>query len=133
MRAISIWISGFRSAVDNGRAHSVVVDLPRDQGGEDLGPTALELALMSLAGCIGTIFAIVAGKRKLSYESLRVELEGEKGEKTIEKIRGVLRIKTSASREEVETALKLTMEICPVGLIFEKAGIKPEIQVKLET
>jgi putative redox protein len=133
MRAISIWISGFRSAVDNGRAHSVVVDLPRDQGGEDLGPTALELALMSLAGCIGTIFAIVAGKRKLSYESLRVELEGEKGERTIEKIRGVLRIKTSASREEVETALKLTMEICPVGLIFEKAGIKPEIQVKLET
>jgi putative redox protein len=133
MRAISIWISGFRSAVDNGRAHSVVVDLPRDQGGEDLGPTALELALMSLAGCIGTIFAIVAGKRKLGYESLRVELEGEKGEKTIEKIRGVLRIKTSASREEVETALKLTMEICPVGLIFEKAGIKPEIQVKLET
>ncbi|MCC6024080.1 MAG: OsmC family protein, partial [Thaumarchaeota archaeon] len=93
----------------------------------------LELALMSLAGCIGTIFAIVAGKRKLGYESLRVELEGEKGEKTIEKIRGVLRIKTSASREEVETALKLTMEICPVGLIFEKAGIKPEIQVKLET
>ena len=30
---------------------------------------------MSLAGCIGTIFVIVAGKRKLSYESLRVELE----------------------------------------------------------
>ncbi|MCF3653897.1 MAG: OsmC family protein [Aigarchaeota archaeon] len=133
MKAVSVWISGFRSAVDNGRAHSVVVDLPRDQGGEDLGPTALELALMSLAGCIGTIFAIVAGKRKLSYQSLRVELEGEKGEKTIENIRGVLRIKTSASREEVETALKLTMEICPVGLIFEKAGIKPEIRLELET
>ena len=133
MKAVSVWISGFRSAVDNGRAHSVVVDLPRDQGGEDLGPTALELALMSLAGCIGTIFAIVAGKRKLSYQSLRVELEGEKGEKTIENIRGVLRIKTSASREEVETALKLTMEICPVGLIFEKAGIKPVIRLELET
>ena len=132
MKAVSVWISGFRSVVDNGRAHSVVVDLPKNQGGEDLGPTALELALMSLAGCIGTIFAIVAGKRKLSYEGFRVELEGEKGEKTIEKIRGVLRIKTSASREEVETALKLTMEICPVGLIFEKAGIKPEIWVELE-
>ncbi|MEM2188039.1 MAG: OsmC family protein [Nitrososphaerota archaeon] len=133
MKAVSVWISGFRSVVDNGRAHSVVVDLPVNQGGEDLGPTALELALMSLAGCIGTIFAIVAGKRKLSYESLRVELEAEKGEKTIEKVRGVLRIKTAASREEVETALRLTMEICPVGLIFERAGAKPEIRVELET
>lgn len=133
MKAVSVWISGFRSVVDNGRAHSVVVDLPVNQGGEDLGPTALELALMSLAGCIGTIFAIVAGKRKLSYERLRVELEAEKGEKTIEKVRGVLRIKTAASREEVETALRLTMEICPVGLIFERAGAKPEIRVELET
>lgn len=133
MKAVSVWISGFRSVVDNGRAHSVVVDLPVNQGGEDLGPTALELALMSLAGCIGTIFAIVAGKRKLSYESLRVELEAEKGEKTIEKVRGVLRIRTAASMEEVETALRLTMEICPVGLIFERAGAKPEIRVELET
>jgi putative redox protein len=133
MKAVSVWISGVRNVVDNGRAHSVVVDLPRDQGGEDLGPTALELALMSLAGCIGTIFAIVAGKRRLSYESLRVELEGEKGEKTIEKVRGVLKIKTAARREEVETALRLTMEICPVGLIFKKAGMEPEIRVELET
>lgn len=132
MKAVSIWISGFRSVVDNGRAHSVVVDLPRNQGGEDLGPTALELAVMSLAGCLGTIFAIVARKRNLSYEGLRVELEAEKGEKTIEKVRGILKIRTAASKEEVETALKLTMEICPVGLIFERAGVKPEIRVELE-
>ncbi len=132
MKAASAWISGFRSVVDNGRTHSVVVDLPREQGGEDLGPTALELALMSLAGCVGTIFAIVARKRGLSYESLKVELEAEKGEKTIESVKGVMKVKTAASREEVETTLRLTMEICPVGLIFEKAGIKPEIKVELE-
>ena len=132
MKATSIWISKFRSVLDNGRKHSVVVDLPPENNGDDMGPTALELTLMSLAGCITTIFAVVAEKRKLKYEALRLDLEAEKGEKTIEKCKGVLTVKTDAGERDVETVLKLTMDICPVGALFEKAGVKPEIEIKIE-
>ena len=132
MKATSIWISKFRSVLDNGRKHSVVVDLPPENNGDDMGPTALELTLMSLAGCITTIFAVVAEKRKLKYEALRLDLEAEKGEKTIEKCKGVLTVKTDAGEKDVETVLKLTMDICPVGALFEKAGVKPEIEIKIE-
>ncbi|MCD6592093.1 MAG: OsmC family protein [Thaumarchaeota archaeon] len=132
MKATSIWISKYRSVLDNGRKHSVVVDLPPENNGDDMGPTALELTLMSLAGCITTIFAIVAEKRKLKYSGLRVDLEAEKGEKTIEKCKGVLTIKTDAGEEEVKNVLRLTMEICPVGALFEKAGVKPEIEIRVE-
>ncbi|HDD66595.1 MAG TPA: OsmC family peroxiredoxin [Nitrososphaeria archaeon] len=132
MKATSIWISKFRSVLDNGRKHSVVVDLPPENNGDDMGPTALELTLMSLAGCITTIFAVVAEKRKLKYEALRLDLEAEKGEKTIEKCKGVLTVKTDAGERDVEIVLKLTMDICPVGALFEKAGVKPEIEIKIE-
>jgi len=133
MKATSVWISKYRSVLDNGRTHSVVVDLPPEDNGDDKGPTALELTVMSLAGCITTIFPMVAEKRGLKYSALKVDLEAEKGEKTVEKVKGVLTIKTNASRGDVETVFRLTMGICPVGALFEKAGIKPEIEIKMES
>ncbi len=132
MKATSIWISKYRSVLDNGRGHSVVVDLPPENNGDDTGPTALEPRPMALAGCITTIFSMVAEKRRLKYSGLRVDLEAEKGEKTIEEVKGVLTIKTGASRETVETVLRLTLEICPVEIFFERAGIKPKLEVKVE-
>jgi putative redox protein len=85
MKARAVWVSGFRSVVDNGRGHSVVVDLPRQDKGEDSGPTALELAAMSYVGCVATIFKIVADKRGLKFDGLEIELDASKGEKTIER------------------------------------------------
>ncbi len=45
-------IENFRSIVVNGRKHAIVIDLPEQRGGNDMGPTALELAVMGLAGCM---------------------------------------------------------------------------------
>jgi len=131
MRARAVWIRGYRSALDNCRGHTVVVDMPQESGGEDTGPTALELAVMSLAGCVATIFKMVAERRKLDYSSLTIEIEAEKGEKTVEKCRGTLMICTKASREDVEKALELTMKACPVGIIFEKAGVDITWEIKM--
>lgn len=126
IKARSIWISGYRSVVDNLRGHSVVMDLPRDQNGEDTGATALEFAVMALAGCVTTIFKIVAEKRKLDLKAMKIELEAEKpeGAKTITKVKGNVEVTTDASQSEVETVFKLTLDICPVGIIFQNAGIK---------
>ena len=132
MKARSTWISKYRSVLDNGRGHSVVVDLPPSDGGEDTGATALELAVMALAGCVTTIFKKVAEKRKLEYAGLEVEIEAEKGEKTIERCRARLTIKTNASKEEVEKTLRLTENICPVGILFEQAGVKTEWEIQVE-
>lgn len=118
--------------MDNCRGHSVVVDLPIEQKGENSGPTPLELAVMALSGCAAIIFELVAGKQKLEFNDLIIEVEAEKGERTIEKCKGVLRICTNASKEDVERALKSTLEICPVGILFERAGVKMEWEIKVE-
>ncbi|MCS7132782.1 MAG: OsmC family protein [Aigarchaeota archaeon] len=133
MKARAVWICGYRSAVDNCRGHSVIVDLPPDYKGEDTGPTALELAVMALAGCMATIFKMVADKRKLEYSDLVLEIEAEKGEKTIEKCKGILSICTKADMSEVEKTLKSTLEVCPVGILFDRAGVKMEWEIKVES
>lgn len=131
MKVRAVWISGFRSVVDNNRGHSVVLDLPKQYKGDDSGPTALELAVMSYAGCVATIFKIVAEKRGLSFEDLEINLEAVKGDKTIERGTAKLVIKTAAKKEEVETALHLTLQTCPVGVIFDNAGIKIDWQIEV--
>jgi putative redox protein len=127
MKANALWVEGYKSIVDNGRGHSVTVDLARDQGGNDAGPTALELAVMALAGCATTIFKIIATKRRLSYESLKIELTAEKPKhaSTVTEVKGHVEITTTGTEEEVSTILKSTFSTCPVGVIFEKAGVIP--------
>jgi putative redox protein len=131
MKATSVWIDGYRSVVDNGRGHSIIVDLPADRNGANTAPTAIELAAMSLAGCVTTIFKEVAVKRKFDFKALKVELDAEKPKEasTITKLTGNVEITTSAEEQEARTVFRLTLDICPVGILFERAGIKPEWQV----
>jgi len=126
MKATSIWIDGFRSVLDNGRGHSVVVDLPAEQNGTNTGATALELSIMSLAGCITSIFRMVAEKRRFTYKAFKVELEAEKTKDsiTVTSIDGHMELVTDAEEKDAQTTLKLTLDNCPVGVLFDEAKVK---------
>jgi putative redox protein len=130
MKAVGAWKGGFRTQLEDTRGHSVVVDLPEDEEGGDLGTSALELSVLSLAGCITTIFALVAKRRRLRFEDLRVELEAARprGSPTVGSVDGVLRVVTSAPAEDVETALNITLGTCPVGVLFERAHIPVRVR-----
>jgi len=134
MRANAVWVEGYKSVLDDDRGHRVTVDLPPESGGKDAGPTGLELAIMALAGCVTTIFKLVAAKRKLTYESLKVELNAEKPKNapTVTEVKGHVEIATTGTEQEVQIALKLTFKTCPVGVIFEQAGIKVNYDLTLK-
>jgi uncharacterized OsmC-like protein len=135
MKVTSRWVNGYVSETDNGRGHQVVVDMPPAKEGTDTGPTALELSVMALAGCITTIFRTMTKKRKWEFEAMTVELDAEQtpGAPTVDRIRGRFTIRTKASREEVETTLRLVLHQCPVGVLFEKAGVTPDLEVRIES
>ncbi len=59
------------------RGHLLYVDQPQAGGGEDAGPTPLELLFLSLAGCVGTIGRIIAHQRKIQLRGMEVMVEGE--------------------------------------------------------
>lgn len=134
MRAYASWKGGYESALEDGRGHSVTVDLPTDEEGQNRGPSALELAVLSLAGCVSTIFALVARRRRLRFEEMRVELEAvrPRGAQTITSVEGIFHIATSVPEEEVVTALNLTLRTCPVGVLFERAGIPVRVRPIVE-
>ena len=61
----------------NIRGHKVVIDQPANAAGTDTGPTPLELVLVSLAGCIGTIGRIVAMQKRIALRGMEIKVEGE--------------------------------------------------------
>jgi uncharacterized OsmC-like protein len=123
----------YQSVVDNDRHHGVVLDLPGAKGGDDLGPTALELAVMALSGCISTIWAVVATNSKVSYERLAVVVDADKpdDQPTITAARCVVTVDSKESREKLQRVLDKTMNACPVGKLYEKAGIPVQVSLQV--
>ena len=126
MKATAVWLDGWQSILDDGHGHTTIVDLSLDDGGMNTGPTALELAVMALAGCITTIFKLIADKRRFNYKAFRVDLDAEKPEDapTITDLKGKMELVTDGEEKEAQRILRLTVKTCPVGIIFHRAGIK---------
>jgi uncharacterized OsmC-like protein len=134
MKITSRHVTGcFQSVVDNGRNHGVVLDLPEAKSGDNIGPTALELAAMSLAGCVSTIWAVVAKNSKCSYKKMIVELDIEKPDSHPTFTEGALKVRVDSeeSEDKLKRILDKTMKACPVGRLFEQADLNfPTLLVK---
>jgi uncharacterized OsmC-like protein len=129
------WIENVRSVVDNARTHSVVCDLSTPAGGDDTGPTALELAIMALADCAVTIFADVCKQSKIELNKIEVVAEAEKpADSPI--LNGVTiktKVSAKARKELLESAWRRTEANCPVLSIFkEPIPLKVEFEVTSE-
>jgi uncharacterized OsmC-like protein len=118
-------IEGFQIILDDGESHSTIVDLAPDLG-TGFGPSALELCVMSHAGCYVTIACLAAKKMRLTLKGLKVKVEAVKsnetgtiGEETFD-----IEYKIDAPQDRIDRLHKLTLETCPVGILFEKAGVK---------
>lgn len=116
----------FQCIVDNDRHHGLVLDLPEGKGGNDFAPTALELVVMGLSGCISTIWAVVAKNSRLSYRSIEVVVDAEMpdGAPTITGAKAVVTVDSDEPEEKLQRVLEKTMQVCPVGRLYEKAGIE---------
>jgi uncharacterized OsmC-like protein len=125
-------IEGFRIAVDDGRAHSTCVDLPADLG-TDRGPTALELGVMSFAGCVATIFVLMAKKTRVKISDLEITMTADKpeGAKTVTKVGYTVTVRSDEDEGRLKRVFDLTRSNCPVGLLFEKAGVEVAYELKI--
>ncbi len=125
-------IENVRTIVDNSRAHSVVCDLQKAKGGQDTGPTALELAIMGLSDCAATIFADVAKQSKIEITKLEVVAEADKPADS-PKLNGVklkVHVSAKARKKLLEAAWRRTEANCPVVVIFKEPI---PVEVELET
>ena len=65
----------------------------------------------------------MAEKKRLTIEHLEIDLEAKTTEGEMEAIDYTLRVKTTATDQELEKCLELTEKVCPVGRLFHRAGV----------
>ena len=124
-------IEGFQIALDDGYSHVVVVDLPPDLGA-GLGPTSLELCVMSHAGCYATICVYTAKRMRIPLKGLTVKVKAVETDEagTITKETFDIHIKADAPEDRLQRLHELTVKNCPVGILLEKASVKTTYNVK---
>jgi putative redox protein len=118
-------IQNFEIALDNGRSHGLIVDQPTETS-PGLGPTPLELCVMSHIGCYATICALTAKKMRVPLKGCDVKVEAMKSEETgtIAEENFDIVFKVDAPEDRIQRLHELTLKNCPVGILFEKAGVK---------
>jgi putative redox protein len=124
-------VENFRIDVDDQRTHAVALDLsPPD--GTDMGPSALDLCLMSFAGCYATIFVLTAQKMRFKVKNLEVKVDGIKSEQvgTLTEATVNVLVEADMPKDRIQRAHELTVKDCPVGKLFEKAGVKISYSVR---
>jgi uncharacterized OsmC-like protein len=124
-------IQGFQIALYDGYSHRVLVDLPPDLG-TGLGPTALELCVMSHAGCYATICVYTAKKMRIQLKGLTVKVEAVETDEagTITKENFDIEIKADAPADRIQRLHELTVKNCPVDILLRKASVKINYNVR---
>jgi uncharacterized OsmC-like protein len=125
-------VEGYQIVLDDGYSHAIVVDLPPDLG-TGMGPTSLEICVMSHAGCYVTIFALTAKKMRVPLKGLTVKVEAIEADEvgTITEETFNIEIEADALPDRIQRLHELTVDNCPVDILLKKAGVKTKYNVKI--
>lgn len=131
MLVTSKWIKNHQSAVNNGRSDAVIMDLPPEKGGDDFAATALEYAVMALAGCITTIFSVVAKNSHVEISDLEAIVEAKKPDEalTITEVNMNINVKSNAPEDKIKRILGITLKQCPVETLFRQANVRMDVRL----
>ncbi len=132
IKATAKWVENVCSIADDSRGHNVVLDLGTASGGTNKGPSALELAIMSLADCAVTIFADVCKQSNVEISKMEVVAEAEKPADS-PKLTGVnlkVTVASKARKQKLDAVWRRTEANCPVLFIFQE---KIPVNIEVET
>ena len=95
------------------RGHDVVMDQPRDVGGEDDGATPTELFIGTIAACVGFYAERFLRRHDLSPEGLRIEVNFDMAEERPARVRTIdIRVVAPSLSEERRTAFERVIDHC---------------------
>jgi putative redox protein len=101
------------------RSHTLTADEPRDEGGDDTGPSPQELLAAALASCTAITMEMYAKRKGWDVAGLTVDCEyapAERGHPTQFKL--VMKMPAHLSEEQVEK-LSVIAAKCPVHRTLE--------------
>ena len=66
-----------RQVIAKARGHQICMDIPKERGGDDTGPTPPEYLALGLGGCVMNITRIIAGEKQISMDDIRITVSGD--------------------------------------------------------
>lgn len=114
----------FHFELKNERGHIVNVDSRPEFGGDDQGPSPMELVLMGVAGCSAIDMISILKKQRQEITSFKAEVEGERvqvGEaKPFKDIHVVFYLEGNIKEEKAAKAAQLSFDkYCSVSKTLE--------------
>jgi putative redox protein len=132
VRAESRWTGTLQSAVTAGR-HALIADEPSSRGGEDAGPTPLQLVLAGLCACETVTMRRLAPKLRMRVDGFEIAAHGvidARGRNATAavpchflKVEVRARIATPEPIERVERLRELVERHCPVATLLRAAPL----------
>ncbi len=122
----------FESNIDG---HQLIIDGPKEIGGDDLGPRPKKLMLAALAGCTGIDVVSILKKMKIVPDYFNVTVEGDLTEehpKKYHKMKIIYQFKgNDLPLEKLERAVQLSEEkYCGVSAVYKEVmDIETEIKI----
>ena len=101
------------------RSHDLVVDEPKDQGGEDSGPDPQEMLAVSLASCVAITVEMYATRKGWSIGDVECEVEYEPAQRgSPTKFNLTLRLPKELPEDQRERLMQIAAK-CPVHRTLE--------------
>jgi putative redox protein len=80
MKATVNWLGNVRFAARAGSGHTVLMDGPPEEGGENLGIRPMEMVLAGLGGCAAFDVVTILRKARQDVTACRAELEAQRAD-----------------------------------------------------
>ncbi len=105
--------------------HKLLMDAPKEVGGDDLGPRPKVLMLAALAGCTGMDVVSILRKMRVEVEDCNVDIEAEMSEEHPKSYTSMHVVYTFKGKDlpmnKLEKAVSLSEErYCGVGTFYRK-------------
>lgn len=114
--------------------NAVVMDSSAAHGGDDRGPSPMEMLLIAMAGCAGRTVLDILLKKREPVKGLDVVVTGMRAEthpKVYTRIEMAFRVAGDVRHESIERAIELAeTKYCPVSVMLaETAVMSHSIQI----
>ncbi len=123
------YINGKKFSAQN-RTHTIIIDQPKEGGGEDQGPTPPELFIDSLGSCIGVYVLAFCKNTGLDSSGMKINLEWEKASDKPSRIK-TISAKIYLPNADVGARKAALLKVAESCLVHETIRSHPDIKIEL--
>lgn len=137
MKASVHWTGEVSFKAESETGHSVQMDGPPDQGGENRGPRPMEMLLMGLGGCASFDVLSMLKKGRQQVTNCVAELEADRAD-AVPAVFTRIHLNFVVSghdlkEAQVKRAVSLSAEkYCSASIMMEKAGVEVSHSYRIE-